>query len=104
DVFPTITAPLSPWPWLDVTPGVSYRLTRYTQRKDPVTGAILDEGLTRGIGAGSLEIVGPKFSRIFERPDSTFSPRYKHLVEPRIQYLYGQTFEDKDDVILYDDV
>src|SRR5262245_23389032 len=104
DVFPTISAPFSPWPWLDVTPGVSYRLTEYTQQKDPLTGEILDTNLTRGIGAGTVEIVGPKFSRIFERPDSTFSPRYKHLIEPRIVYLYGEKFEDKDNIILYDEV
>jgi LPS-assembly protein len=104
DVFPTITAPLSPWPWLDVNPGASYRFTEYTQQKDPLTGEILDENLTRGIAAGSLEIVGPKVSRIFERPDSTFSPRYKHLIEPRILYLYTGEFEERDNVILYDDV
>jgi hypothetical protein len=104
DIFPTVTAPLSPWPWLDVTPGVSYRFTEYTQQRDPVTGAITDENLSRGIAAGSLEIVGPKISRIFERPDSTFSPRYKHLVEPRIQYLYGQNFDEKDNIILYDEI
>jgi lipopolysaccharide transport LptD-like protein len=51
-----------------------------------------------------VEIIGPKFARIFQTPKSTFSPLYKHSFEPRVVYLYQRVsqapgiipFDEKD--------
>jgi len=106
DLFPRLTVPLSSLPWLEVNPRVDYRLTYYTQSQVPVPSSgstiIADKGLTRGIGAAGIEIVGPKFSRIFRRDDDKAS--YKNLIEPRILYGFRESFDDADDVILYDEV
>ena len=118
DMFPTISAPVSPFPWLDITPSVNTRTTFYSQsqstrsRDVEVAGQttttavqeIDDRSLGRFVSGATVEIVGPKIFRIFERPDNPFSSRYKHVIEPRIEYVYQQSFDRNDEIIPYDNV
>jgi hypothetical protein len=111
DVFPQISVPLSPVPWLDVTPQLSYRLTHYTQKQDFVDiGAtqprriISDDPITRGLFGARLDIIGPKVSRIFEGGKDPDTPRYKHSFEPRISYVFQEEFDEIENLIVYDEV
>ena len=107
DMFPTLSLPWSPRPWIDITPRASYRLTHYTQQQSFVTGPTgrtrvgVDDDLTRQLWGANLLVVGPKFSRIFGDPGGK---QYKHAIEPRVSYGYELFFERSDDVILFDDV
>ena len=118
DLFPTVSAPVSPFPWLDITPSVNTRYTYYTQRQSTETReidvggqpfqtsilAIDDHPLTRFVSGAGVEMVGPKLFRILERPDSSFSTRYKNVIEPRIAYVYQEAFDRNNEVISYDQV
>jgi len=111
DLFPTISLPISPFSWLDITPSVDYRVTYYTQSQFETLAAggeeerqILDESVWRRRWGGRLDIVGPKFFKIYERPGHKYSTRYKHTVEPRISYGYARAFDRDDEIILYDEV
>jgi LPS-assembly protein len=104
DLFPTVSAPVSPLPWLDVNPQVGYRMTYYTQRRDPSTGEIVDGGLARGTAGGGLEIVGPKLYRIFKRKGPDGEKQYKHNVEARVTYGFREPFDRTSEVISYDEV
>jgi lipopolysaccharide assembly outer membrane protein LptD (OstA) len=119
DVYPTISAPVSPFPWLDITPSVNTRYTFYTQsqttrqRELQVAGQptpaqnvqeIEDNPLGRFVNGATVDMVGPKFFRIFERPDNPFSSRYKNVIEPRILYVYQQAFDRNEEIIHYDEV
>jgi hypothetical protein len=111
DFFPTVSLPMSPVPWLDITPSVDYRVTYYTQSQLETTSVegglerrILDDDIWRRRWGAGMEIVGPKFFKIYERPDSDFSKRYKHTIEPRISYGYNRAFDRDDEIILYDEV
>ena len=112
DLFPTLSMPWSPLPWLDVNPSVSYRYTYYTQSLEFVEqpdGSIesrtTDDDLARGVGTFGLEFVGPRFFRIFEREhDDGKTSKWKHVVEPTVQYRYAQGFERGDEVIGYDEI
>jgi lipopolysaccharide assembly outer membrane protein LptD (OstA) len=64
---------------------------------------VLNSDFVRKVLQGSLEINGPRFSRIFDTPDSTFSPMYKNTIEPRIVYLYTSKVEDPQQVIQFDE-
>lgn len=107
DAFPVVTLPWSPTPWIDVTPGASYRFTHYTQQQafqDTAFGSTrvsVDDALTRQLWGANLLIVGPKFSRIFGDPSGR---QYKHAIEPRVSYGYEHFFERSDDIILFDEV
>ncbi len=118
DMFPTISAPVSPFPWLDITPSVNTRYTFYSQSQatrsqevqvagQPTTAVVQkidDRALGRFVSGATVEIVGPRFFRIFERPDNPFSSRYKHVIEPRIVYVYQQAFDRNEEIIQYDGV
>ena len=108
DVFPEVSLPWTPVPWLDVTPRAAYRLTYYTQSQ--ITGAaaggsptrtVLDEDLRRDLWNGAVDIVGPKVYRIFGGTDER---RFKHSFEPRISYGYASVFDERDRVLIFDEV
>ena len=101
DAFPTITMPVSPVPWLDIAPRVSYRWTRYTQRADPTTGATVDRSIGRDLSSAGVDIVGPKVFRVFGQAGGR---QFKHAFEPRIRYAVGQKFDRSDEVISLDEV
>jgi len=64
---------------------------------------IIDHDFVRKILQGSVEVIGPKFSRIFERPRSAFSPMYKNTIEPRVFYLYQSRVGNPLEVIPFDE-
>ncbi|NIM00878.1 MAG: LPS assembly protein LptD [Acidobacteria bacterium] len=108
DVFPTFSMPLTPAPWLDITPSVRYRSTYWSQRTEEitlttgdVTRVAVDSAITRGLFGANLSIVGPKLYRLFDRKDGA---RFKHTVEPRISYGYLDRFDRTNELLLYDDV
>ncbi len=111
DFFPAISLPLSPTPWLDITPRADYRATYYTQSQaDPdtlpadVEREILDEDIWRHLWSAGIDIVGPKLFKIYERPGGAYSARYKHTIEPRLSYGYVRGWDRGDEIILYDEV
>lgn len=109
DFFPTLSAPFSPRPWLDVTPTVELRSTYYSQSREisPAPDGstiVLDDDLVRVLWGGGIEIVGPKLFKIYNRPESGFSTRYKHTIEPRIVYGYQRADDTADEILIYDEV
>ena len=65
---------------------------------------VLDDGIHRGVVQAGLSVVGPKFSRVFDRPESDFSPQYKHTIEPQIRYDYRSAVDDPNRIIRFDEV
>ncbi len=105
NLAPTLTLPYSPLPWLDLDFSMMLRETLYTQRIDPGNASVvLDDSLNRFLAGGRIEIIGPKFYRIFEKPESDYSPRYKHAIEPRIIYFYMPTFDQQNEVPRFDEI
>jgi hypothetical protein len=117
DLAPTLSAPFSPWTWLDITPTVSVRSTYWSQQQAPVTNTldpvnVIDEGLWRNLMSAGVDIRGPKLVRIFEtkpKPgkdgaDPTPPRKYKNTIEPNVAYTYQQAFDRDNAVIVYDEV
>lgn len=109
DLFPSLSLPLSPRPWLDVTPTVETRATYYSESREATPAAdggtvVRDQDLTRLLWGGTMEIVGPKTFRIFDRPESGYSPRYKHTIEPRFLYTYNRADDSGDEILVYDEI
>jgi lipopolysaccharide assembly outer membrane protein LptD (OstA) len=96
DFFPTLRAPLRPAPWLEITPSLSARETLYTRQADPSGAApALDDALRRDYVRADVDLLGPRFSRVFDTPESGFSPRLKNVIEPRVTYTY---VPDQDEI------
>jgi len=89
DAFPQIRAPIRPAPWIEITPSVAVRETVYTRQLDPSgLEPALDESLRRGLLQTSLDILGPRLSRVHQTPGWRYSPRVKTVLEPRVSYTY----------------
>jgi lipopolysaccharide assembly outer membrane protein LptD (OstA) len=99
DLFPSISAPFSPAPWLQVEPTLNLRGTYYSQSLPG--GVLSDEDLYRGFVNGTLDILGPRFARIYRagRPK-----KYRHTVEPRLTYVVTSRSDNAADVILFDEI
>lgn len=89
DLRPTVRAPLSRLPWLNVAASLTWRATWWSRSTDLTTSAILDESLTRRFYEGQITATGPTFSRVFDTPGLGFAQRWKHVVEPTV--AFGRT-------------
>jgi LPS-assembly protein len=103
DLAPTLTLPLSYWPWLSVSLSASGRATWYGDSLTDDKQAFRGEELTRTFPSGTVEVIGPSFSRVFEKKLGSFG-KFKHIVEPRWTYLFIDEFEDQELVPLFDEV
>ncbi|MCP4895551.1 MAG: LPS-assembly protein LptD [bacterium] len=103
DLFPELSVTLPGPPWLSITPRVGMRGTYYSQRLSEDRQHYEDESLIRSYGTAGVDIVGPSISRIFNFSLGGFS-KFKHLVEPRIEYGYVSDIEDQDLVPKFDEV
>jgi len=112
DLSPGFSLPLSTLPWLSTRIDLGGRVTHYTNSIDRATRrfAAEDQALTRTFGTAGAEIVGPSFSRIFEKRHPGRFSKLKHIVEPRIVYAYADDFEAADappieqEVPLFDEI
>ncbi len=111
DLSPALTLPIRSKPWLSMSFTVGSRFTWYgdslftseeTAATNPTSG-FRDDSLTRFVPTAAAEIVGPSFSRIFETNGKRFS-KYKHVIEPRINYGFFDDFEDQERIPLFDEI
>jgi hypothetical protein len=73
-------------------------------RRDAERTIIVDDDLERRIYQAGMTLIGPKVSRVFDRPESTFSTQYKHSIEPTVRYTYFSAVEDAQQIIPFDEV
>ena len=107
DIFPTLSLQLKTPPWISVRPQVSARGTYYSASldRDPVTNrsVLSEDSVDRFYAQGQVEMVGPSFSRIFNRPLGGFQ-RFKHVIEPRFRYVYTSGTTNQAEIIRFDSV
>ncbi|HUP62608.1 MAG TPA: LPS assembly protein LptD [Thermoanaerobaculia bacterium] len=101
DVFPTLSMQLRTPPWLSIKPQISVRETYYSASRDEFGNLQDDEPLTRFYAQGQVETVGPSFSRVFNRSMGGFS-RFKHVIEPRVRYVYTTNVENQQEIARFD--
>lgn len=125
DVFPTMSMRVRTPQWFSVKPQVSVRQTVYSASQPLVCDGPLppvecsvcetdpnnfvctrrelrdDQGVSRFYAQGQVEMVGPSFSRVFNVAAGGFS-RFKHVIEPRVTYVYTTDVENQDEVPNFD--
>lgn len=116
---PTLSVPVSTLSWLSAKLSLGGRATYYTdtlkKRFDDEGNPILDANgdpigtefgggsLSRVVPEGQFEIVGPVFSRIFEKKAGRFE-KLKHIVEPRFTYAFLDEFDDQAEIFRFDEI
>ncbi|HVG24620.1 MAG TPA: LPS assembly protein LptD [Thermoanaerobaculia bacterium] len=125
DIFPTMSMRVRTPQWLSVKPEVAVRQTVYSASQQLVCDAPNppaecsvcetdpnnfvctrrelrdDEGVSRFYAQGQVEMVGPSFSKVFNRAAGGFS-RFKHVVEPRVTYVYTTDVENQNEIANFD--
>jgi hypothetical protein len=99
DVGPELSLPIS-WTFLQVTPRVGARYTRYGVSN--VDGFPEGPPVDRPYGQATVEIVGPKFSRVFENEGGPYSEKFKHIIGPEVTWTYRTRVEDFDLIPKFD--
>ncbi len=87
DIYPKLSYTLPSPLWLSVTPRVGARGTYYTDSYTEDRSAFAGQPINRTYIAGGVDVVGPSFSRIWDKPLGPYA-KFKHVVEPRIEYAY----------------
>jgi LPS-assembly protein len=104
DLFPTISMQLRTPQWFSIKPQLSLRQTWYSASRDPLSNEIVDdESISRFYAQGQVEAVGPSFSKVINLSMGGFS-KFKHVIEPRIRYVYTTDVEDQNRIIGFDTV
>ncbi len=106
DLAPQLILPLKVAPWLSASLGGGYRSTWYGEslgtNADGENG-FTGDSVTRDFPFASASIVGPSFSRIFDREKGAFS-KLKHVIEPRWQYRFFGDIDNRSEIPLFDEI
>ena len=103
DVHPTLSLPWKRIPWLSVTVRAGGRFTEYTDSTDPAQTVFAGKSFTRDYGEAGVSLVGPSFARIYEAAIGRFG-KFKHVIEPRIDYTYVSEVGDPARIPAYDEI
>lgn len=95
DIVPSIRAPLSTLPFLQVNATASYRSTYYSESLTADRRTQIEEPITRNYGDMRVDVVGPVFTRVFT-PQNALADRLKHVVEPSFSVQRRTTIENQD--------
>ena len=81
DVTPSIRAPLSTLPYLQVNATATYRSTYYSESLADDGRTQIEVPVTRNYGDFRVDVIGPVVSRVFN-PNNAIADRMKHVIEP----------------------
>jgi hypothetical protein len=110
DIFPTLSMQVRTPAWFSIKPQISVRETYYSQTLANPTSTptgtpqeAAKDSLARFYGQGQVELIGPSFSKIFNKALGNFT-KFKHVIEPRFRYVYTTNVPDQDKIIRFDTV
>ncbi len=93
DVHPQLSAPVQLFPWLNFTPTVGVRNTYYS---DSFQGTTSHGSINRELVDVRGVLEGPKFNKIFHLDSKDGSTKFKHVIEPRVQYDFIPDIDELD--------
>jgi len=94
---PRVVVPLHWGPWLGVTTSYTVRATIYGAQF--INGSVVDEPLGRTTGELSIDLRPPSLARVWE----TRGGKWKHTIEPEIEYGYVRGVNQFDHFIRFDE-
>ena len=97
EIAPRVVMPLRWGPWLGVTTSFTVRTTFYTSQL--VGGAVDSDPLRRTTGEVNIDLRPPTLERVWE----SASGKWKHTIDPEIQYNYVEGVGPYNRFILFDE-
>jgi LPS-assembly protein len=84
DFYPVLRFPFTRWSFLTFNSTFLWRGTYWSESQDPLSLQQLNEPIGRTYFDMSTRITGPVFTRIFNRPNSAYAQKFKHVIEPTL--------------------
>ena len=102
DMAPSVSLPLRAFPWLGITPRFGVRYTYWTNQKrspdandNPARDDQKEAGLSREIWFSTVNIVGPRLSKVYIGEIGPFRD-FKHILSFESEYAYTPAMDSKD--------
>ncbi|MFQ5895062.1 MAG: LPS-assembly protein LptD [Nitrospinota bacterium] len=96
DIEPRLSLPLTPRPWISLTPEVGVRETYWTkQRARKGSNEVRDVGLSRESWDAKITAEGPKVAGVFLFELGPLQG-FKHLITPSLTYTYRPAMDSED--------
>ena len=94
---PRVVVPLRWGPWVGVTTSYAVRVTSYGSQL--IAGSVVNQPLRRTTGELSVDLRPPSLERIWE----TRNGKWKHTIDPEIEYSYVRGVNQFDRFIRFDE-
>ena len=97
DLYPVLQIPFNRWPFLKIDSTAAWRATYWNES---IAGREqVDVGVGRQFYELSTRATGPSFVKIWDTPDSDYSERMKHLIEPWTGVSRVSAIDDFDRIV-----
>jgi LPS-assembly protein len=100
DLLPTLRFPFTKLQFLTFNSSLRVRDTFWSESIN--NGVRVEEGIHRRIFEVATSMTGPVFTRIFNRPTSTYAQKLKHVIEPNLIIRRTTRFDNRDNIIKFE--
>jgi LPS-assembly protein len=100
DLAPQVRVPFTRWSFLTVNSSVLWRNTLWSESR--AGGQQVEEGISRRYFDVRSQIVGPVFTRIWDTPDNGYAERFKHSIEPYLNFQRLTAIDQFDRIVRLD--
>ena len=98
DINPVLQIPFTRWPFLTVNSSVAFRSTHWTESV-AMDGTQVPHAVSRNFVDLQTQITGPSFVKIWDTPDSDYSDRMKHVIEPWVTLQRVSSVDTFDQIV-----
>ena len=98
---PIVQIPFTRWPFLIIDSSVAWRGAFWTESlgTGEEFGMQVNDGISRGYFELQSEITGPSLVKVWDTPNSTFSERMKHVIEPWVSLQRVTAVDNFDRIV-----
>ena len=97
DLYPVLQFPFNRWPFLKLDTTAAWRATLWDE--SIVDSQQVETGIGRQFFEVSTRATGPSFIKIWDTPDSGYSERMKHLIEPWVGVSRVSAIDNFDGIV-----
>ena len=97
DVNPLVRVPFTRWPFLTLNSSVAWRQTYWTESVDELVQ--VENGVSRSFVEMQTQITGPVLVKVWDTPNSAYSERMKHVIEPWVNIQRTTAIDSFDQIV-----
>jgi len=98
DVNPQVNVPFTRWPFLTVNTSFAWRQTYWTESFDEA-GEQIPTSTSRSFVELETTLTGPTLLKVWDTPNSGYSERMKHVIEPWLSLSRTSAIDNFDQIV-----